>query len=409
MSIRIESEVKNTKQYNEIERDFLKFQKIEDLYPGFFSIHALNRKKNSLHWITSLKYNEIDKFVDELEVNPHLDYYITKNSFTKAGKNVRKKENLFGLNNIVIDIDLHSDDSKNSYTIQTVIHSLINDNHLCDFTRIMYTGRGVQVYIEIEQIPASLSFLYEMVAKHQCDVFRGVIEDIKQVYGLTDDIQVDSASSLSTAGLVRLQGTVNTKNGEKTRIVFSNTKKYTIHDLKEAMEEIPKKQTLKTKKTSQSNFEVNLINSRLTHLLEYHEIIPGNRMVSFFLIYNNLVQIKESRTEAKFIVLNHNKKLDHPIKDTELYSMFSYIDKKGFLKFKQTTFIEYLGGEPVRTKFTIRQEKTEALRLKQEAIKTLLKNEKLTYKEIALITSVSERTIKRYASKFNIQRNSVKN
>lgn len=367
-------------------------------YNGFRHIVCLNKQTGITHFVKSVRESDFKASSKELEINSSLDYYYSKNTF-KTAKN-RRTEDLLGLNTIVIDIDTH-DTPRNELkgVISVLTHSLTNDNHNLPMTKIINTGRGIQIHIEIIQTSYVLSWLYKKVAEQIIEEYKKAIKDIKSTYSLKCNIDVDSTATTNVVGLIRLVNTYNTVSKTKVIEIFNNNRLYDLNDL--IKDEAP---TKKIQPIMAGGFEVNLINSRIRHIYNNHETVIGNRKKTIFLLYNNLIQVKENE-EAKADVIRFNKSLRTPLKQNEVYEVFNYISKKGFLRFKQSTFIDWLGGEQITTREDQRKEKRHAKFLRDEKIKSLLSNEILTYREIAKTVGVTEKTIKRQARKFGLMRN----
>ena len=89
-------------------------------YNGWVQIATLNKDKQ----IISLGYYDFEHLkekVENLKINPKQDYYIMANTVNQYTK--RTSDNLFSLNNIVIDCDIHSDIS--SYERDEMIEDFI--------------------------------------------------------------------------------------------------------------------------------------------------------------------------------------------------------------------------------------------------------------------------------------------
>lgn len=371
--------------------------RILNKYDGFYHYHTLNKNINRMTFLASKRSSEVESFEANLIVNPSLDYYKTKNNYSAA-----KKGNLLGMTKIVIDIDAHKISSNNQENIIKILsHSLMNENHDIDYSEIIETGRGIQVYINIEQTSHVLSWLYEKASRHQADRFIRAIEDIKQEYNIKENIEVDIATSVSPYTLIRVPNTFNSVNKAQTRKVYNNNRVYQLNDL--LIEEVSHE--FITTKFSCDTFEKNLITSRLKYLMsDDHKVEEGNRMKTLFLLYNNLVQIKDTK-EAREDVYRFNRSLSKPLKSNEVEAMFTYINKKGFLRFKTKTFQEWAGVNHIKTKRDIEEENRDKRILRDKIIKLMLTDKTITYKKISEQVDVDIKTIKRHAKKHGLERN----
>ena len=89
-------------------------------YKGWVQMATLNKEKQMI----SLGYSDfqhIKEKAENFEINPKQDYYIMANTVNQYSK--RTSDNLFSLNNIVIDCDIHSDIS--SYERDEIIEDFI--------------------------------------------------------------------------------------------------------------------------------------------------------------------------------------------------------------------------------------------------------------------------------------------
>ncbi len=160
------------------------------------------------------------------------NYYITKNSYKG---NVRRTENMFSLDNIVIDIDNHkSKPEVVDREIERLILIYFLDNDYLKvgkfpFYGIVYTGRGVQLWIGLESVYASARLQYrcEQLSKIFCDIME---EMIKKNH---IQLEVDRSASIRVNGLVKLPETRNMNRRGKNRITYERfpLERYSIQDL----------------------------------------------------------------------------------------------------------------------------------------------------------------------------------
>lgn len=136
------------------------------------------------------------------------DYYITANSFSGG---TRRIEDLFALQNIVLDVDAHAEDlpdQDRDRAIDSLAFFAASDLPLRPNT-IVRTGRGLQLWWAIEPISYKAEQKYNIVRDK-------LIEDVEQLLrGIPslDVLQLDPAPSHNAAGLFRLPGSYNTKAG----------------------------------------------------------------------------------------------------------------------------------------------------------------------------------------------------
>lgn len=369
-------------------------------YIGFFGIYGIQSENAPKH----LKSYKSDENIDFIPFSSTTDYYQTKNTFRTI--NDRRTQNILGLCNIVIDIDCHIeniDENQRQNDIDVLIYAINQDND--EYSHIKKTGRGIQVWYHLEPLSFQLLWLYskttDLLIKKYDDLLKNITKDMK----IRSVFEVDKVASKNPAGLVRFDG-INTKNKQKIEHIAGKQGEYDINMLFESLEHLTETsgQISRAIPSTLKRFEHDLLHARLKHL-QTLKIEPGNRNTIYFLMYNTLVQLKD-RKDAKDDLNRLNNVQKMPLRDLEY--IFKYIDHKGHLKYKQKTFDEWT-GENMTTKTTMRTENRNKTNLRNEKIKSLLSNKKITYKEIADTVSVSEKTIKRFATKLGMQRNNSKN
>ena len=131
-------------------------------YKGWVQIATLNKDKQMI----SLGYSDfqhIKEKAENLKINPKQDYYIMANAVNQYTKRI--SDNLFSLNNIVIDCDIHSDISQ--YERDEIVEDFIwrlnrdlfNLNELPKCNIAHYTGRGIQLWWHLGSTSSKLIFV----------------------------------------------------------------------------------------------------------------------------------------------------------------------------------------------------------------------------------------------------------
>ena len=230
-------------------------KKNQDIVDFCHSISATPQSANSFKHIYSMKRSERDnpklmlfynqsvnldtganfrtaqigfKDIRTITFHTYLDWYITKNSFVG---NIRKRENLFSFDNIVIDVDNHSGDIK-TRTLNREVEKLIaclkeEDLDFPEFNAV-YTGRGVQIWIGLVSFTArneKMKSLYTTFCEKLCDIVKKAVE----YNGLR--LEVDEGASKDMCRFVRLPYTTNTKARKKARFEKFTDRRYTVDEL----------------------------------------------------------------------------------------------------------------------------------------------------------------------------------
>ena len=189
-------------------------------YKGALHVWAKSKKKNGriYRYCYGSPLEVLEKVKHDKATDRAQDYYITANTMS-AG--TRDKESLFGLHNIVIDIDNHTGadpaDIKRQYDTITAYYRFKNMDASGDYipNTIVYTGRGVQLWFCIEQISYKRLDIYETITGELIDqVGRLLTDHPDTLEGLT----LDAGASRNAAGLFRAPWSYNRK--AKTRAEF---------------------------------------------------------------------------------------------------------------------------------------------------------------------------------------------
>ena len=389
-------------------------------YKGWVQIATLNKDKQMI----SLGYSDfqhIKEKAENLKINPKQDYYIMANTVKQYTK--RTSDNLFSLNNIVIDCDIHSDIS--SYERDEIIkdfiwrlnRDLFKLDELPKCNVIHHTGRGIQFWWHIDSASSKLIFIYEKVIDYIVIIFKSFLDEYPE---LKQHIEIDVLASKNTVGLFRMFNTRNTKIDKDTYVEILHDKSFDLNELLNQLKEneivkehiqqkdvLKKRYTKKEKrasKTHKKNSYSALHYKRIRIIEEFakNEDTMGKRDMMLFLAFNSARQIYPIE-QAKEICRTINNSFNEPLNDLD----YIFKQKKTY-KIKNDTFYEYLGvskddlikrgayelSKPNITRDTERQQrKMEKQKNKDLAIKLLKSG--LTHKEITKQTGLSLSTIAR--------------
>lgn len=274
------------------------------------------------------------------------NYYITKNSYKGSA---RRTESLFSLDNIVIDIDNHKSNPKViDREIERLIYFLDNDANLPSYG-IVYTGRGVQLWIGLESVYASekLKYRYEQLSKKFCDIIEEVIKDnhIK--------LDVDRSASIRVNGLVKLPGTRNMNRKGENLITYERfpLERYSIQELLLDYADVdlsyfdlpvgtvmPEKRTFtsteKPKRIykAKSNGDYTAYLMKRVRFIEQlvsarHGECEGCRELLLFHYYNSAIQVYD-KTNAVNMVKALNQQFTKPLHSAEVGCAIHSPDKK---------------------------------------------------------------------------------
>ena len=120
---------------------------------------AYRRKDgNGIYDLSRRNIGELSSFVEEMHVSRNMDYYITANSMCGVR---RVTEDVFGLHNIVIDIDCHTEGHSPALLADFIwrcSRDLWSTGDCPEPNSIVFSGRGVQLWWALE--PASAKIQY---------------------------------------------------------------------------------------------------------------------------------------------------------------------------------------------------------------------------------------------------------
>jgi hypothetical protein len=171
------------------------------------------------------------------EMEGNMDYYITANSFYiphRATSNIRHFRSLY----VDLDVDRRSKYSKTEAFY--MLYYLADGGEIPTPSMVVDSGRGLHVYWRIEHAPMGAVLTWQAMQDYL----------YKQLKHLGADPQ-----STDSARLLRLPGTINSKNGATCQILIINDYIYSLSDLREQyLKYKPKTKKAKTKKSGEVSY-----------------------------------------------------------------------------------------------------------------------------------------------------------
>lgn len=375
---------------------------------GYNSLICIGIKKAGKTRVKNIRQIPISKLkqeVDQMKFLKGYDYYITANSI--SGSTKRQNVNLYGLHNIVIDLDNHGNIPKEELqdSCEQLLWRMKRDGIIPEPTFVHHTGRGMQLWFCLEEAYKTMLWMWKQcVWRINCQI-RQMLRDNPGI-----QLTLDEGTSKKEIGFMRLPGTYNTAADCYTRMEKGNGRVYTLQELYEVLPEEPEEE--RPVKNAGADDSYQTLNRKrclfLEELINIRNSPQGaeTRNNILFLYYNAAKQIMDS-DKAKSMTQKLNQKYKQPLK--KLGYIFKYLDQKGFLQFRNNEWFAFLSmtkeekeSYAVRlsqneARDTIRREKKEE---RDEWIKRLEKEGK-TRKEIGQITKVSQPTIRRILGKKN--------
>ncbi len=185
--------------------DWFDFHFSPSSFDGHFQVCYLRDSNFCQLWSGSRE--NIRNFLKEMAIFNKSNYYITANS---TCNHKRRKNSLFSLENIVIDIDCHQE-CVNPYDRQEALEAfLFRLQQLDDVIpaphSIVWTGRGLQLWWKITPVHCGCIYFYDKAKNYLFQMMEIILEDYKSDLSV---LSLDRGASFNAVGLFRLPGTKN--------------------------------------------------------------------------------------------------------------------------------------------------------------------------------------------------------
>ena len=183
---------------------------------------------NGIFDLSRRNIGELSQFVQNMHVSRNLDYYITANSVSGVR---RVTEDVFGLHNIVIDVDCHEEALSPALLagfIWRCSRDLWNTGDCPEPNSIVFSGRGVQLWWAIEPASVKIQYWYKRMQAYLLDALQGVLDESPEELGA---LSIDRSASVRLAGLFRLPFTYNTKTGRRNSAHIRNHTRYDLRKM----------------------------------------------------------------------------------------------------------------------------------------------------------------------------------
>lgn len=406
-------------------------------YTGHVHLAVITRNKE-FKIMGSCTFTQLGEKIKKLNIIQSNNYYITANT-TKRYRG-RSEKNLFSINNIVLDFDIHS--RMNQHDRDELIEDFIwylkrdlftvRDGTGIPMPNVIhYTGRGVQLWWHLQETSAKLDFLYKKVVGLMLDRIEECLEEYPQ---LQEAIEIDRVASKNIIGLYRLFDTYNSHTRTKTETEILHVDSTDLNTLLRLLEPIntdpledtettpkpiaepappkptpPKKE--RKKRIARPKNYTGLHRKRLfiiQNLVEQDGVDIGKRDIILFLAYNSAIQIMPTN-EAKLLCKELNEQFATPLKSID-YIYKEFEDGVPY-HFKNDTFYEWLDISPdsqiyfenayadhrATPKTELRQHNKEQRSKKKQQAKQMLLDG-CSYKEIEETTGLSHSSIYRISA-----------
>lgn len=375
-------------------------QAIELMFPSNEQYHGnVHFAVNNANGFKSIGYIDVNNIVDriiDMKLYPNADYYLTSNT-TRTGERIT--DNIFSYNNIVVDIDCHNDISLYELNdaleecLYRIQRDLYETGTIPPHNILVKTGRGMQLWWCIQQIPSELGWLYHHAQKSLILAIKDMLEE----YSELEYLSVDEGASSNKIGFYRMPATINTKTGTQVQTIVNTDNRYDVNELTSYFYENKKEEkaarTPMFDKTFRSLHHQRIDCIRKLAIEKKEEGIKEGYRDSYAWLYYNACYQVYSLKKADEMLDELNSIFPIPLKGNELKAIKRYIQHKGGLRMKQSTFFELLGEEPaIKTRAMIRDEKRREKERRNQKIKQLY-HEGKTVKEICAIIQISKPTV----------------
>ena len=354
-----------------------------------------------------------------LELNKELNYYYTRNPYKTPTS--RLNSDIRGISLIVIDIDNNNKylDSKDYIRDKEKIERRLNQNLidkglLPNYTTLVFSGTGVQLVYEFEQVSPKAEMIIKMIIKSLSNTIQRYLRSDKTL----SMYQVDNVASNNVGGLARLGGYNTKSNLEVTR--QHTGVKYTLDTILERLGVVKSKSHTQSKVDNKERLEVDkrlgsttifLLKHRLKQieifkdLKEKEGLAEGYRNTALFLYANTVAPL--NKEQAKDLVNQYNNTFIKPLPQAQVRGITRQLDKNIY-KFKTETFDNWLEiddtnrhlfktGQIKRRPETIKKQQAREVKIKK-----LLSDPELNNSDIAKQLNVTSRTVQNWRKKHNI-------
>ena len=323
----------------------------------------IGHRKNGggVYTMTARSLSELSQYVMMIHASQRLDYYITAN--TVSGVN-RTMDGLFGLQNIVIDVDCHTAGRNTAALVQAFLwraeRDLWSDEEFPRPNSVVKSGRGVQLWWAIKPCHASCVFHYNQIKAGLMDH----IEDLLAEYSEElDGLAVDRAASSNAVGYFRLPCTFNTASKTYGTLQVLHKGRYDTRELAGYIQPLPRPKTpvrasegqieaipmqggdlivLHNAHSTGSNRVMQLIKLRN---LRNNEVGAETRNNLCFAVYNAL-RMSFDHEKAMSRLKAYNSGFKQPMTDSELADTVCSAVRKNGYKYTNAKLIELLEITP---------------------------------------------------------------
>lgn len=356
--------------------------------PASGIIHIGLITNNRFKTVKSCKIKDLQTVTAGLTIHPTSDYYITANPTTRG---YRRTDELYSINNIVIDIDCHAENISTYDKLQLLEElNFAIKKDLCQALQpniSVFTGRGLQLWYCLEETAPALIFLYQRAVKGLCAYIQSLYEEYPHFDGV---LNIDTATSGKLVGYYRYFASYNTKTGYAVDTIINHSHRYNLNDIITTLQDLNITAITAINEIHRPTPKPPIVLNDCYKGLNYKRLDcidwlistrnapkgAENRDLFCFAYYNAGVQIFD-RAIAKQRLLRLNRKFREPLDDTKIADIINYIDNKGFLRFKADNWYSFINmTADERTEYNnMRNNKRNYTRDKERKAQTKMKKD----------------------------------
>lgn len=282
-------------------------------------VQASKGKMKRIEAVNPLEIN-LEEYKNKKEI------YYTPNTFNSPIK--REREYLWQLHRFYIDIDHKKGTSPiDQFEVAGAVEQLAEEKKIPQPTEYINSGRGIHIYWDIKDCHIMLLDLWEKIENYLFNTIKELEKSIK-------NISVDSRVKDPTR-LLRLPGTINTKNNSKCYSMLKNeSNKYNIFDLKKTYIK-PKKQYKQNKGKIAYLPTKNLYTLNMSRIEDFKRIVSlrkgdivgcRNTLIMLYSYHYRLVN-EVTVEELIKVTKEFNKSFREPYKVKELISVCRSVNR----------------------------------------------------------------------------------
>ena len=317
------------------------------------------KRGGGVYTMSARSLTDLKQYIMLIHASQRIDYYITAN--TVSGTN-RTMDGLFGLQNIVIDIDCHDKDADTNELVSSFLwraeRDLWSTTPLPRPNSVVRTGRGVQLWWAIKPCHADCIFFYNRIKTGLMDHIDAMISE----YSELDALSVDRTASSNAVGYYRLPCTFNTAAKKYGTLQILHFERYDTKELSDVITPLPRKIGAERKFSAQKAIpmqecDVIVLHNNFTtganrvmqlvklRNLRNNEVGSETRNNLCFSVYNAL-RMAYDHDEAMVRLRAYNSGFKEPMTEAELQHTICTAARKGGYKYTNARLIEFLDITP---------------------------------------------------------------